>query len=115
MTKVYIIFFFRRNINDKHTDEDYLEHCEYSHKGQRLCPIIRLKTIFDEISDTTFKETAIKGGIIGIKIKWDCNLDYDISECLPEYSFLRYERVTSNANYEDNCSVMTQQCNLLHC
>ena len=87
-----MISLFRRNINDDHNDKDYLESCEYSHKD-KSCPIIRVKTIFDEISDTTFKETAIKGGVIGIKIKWDCNLDYDISKCLPEYSFFRYESV----------------------
>lgn len=32
-----------------------------------------------------------KGGVIGIDINWDCNLDFDFSKCLPEYTFERYD------------------------
>jgi hypothetical protein len=81
----------RRNIDDKHNNPHYLKTCKYNHKDQqqRLCPIISLKTIFDEISGTAFNDTAIKGGVVGIKITWDCNLDHDVKECLPRYSFFR--------------------------
>ena len=83
-----------QNIDNNHIDPDYLAQCEYDHKDQRLCPIIRLSTIFDGISGTTFKDMALMGGMVGIKIAWECNLDVAISKCLPRYKFLRLD----NAN-----------------
>ncbi|CAJ0952006.1 unnamed protein product [Ranitomeya imitator] len=32
-----------------------------------------------------------EGGVIGIQIEWDCNLDRDASECHPQYSFTRLD------------------------
>jgi len=34
---------------------------------------------------------AIEGGIMGIQINWDCNLDRTSSLCLPSYSFRRLD------------------------
>jgi len=31
------------------------------------------------------------GGVIGIEINWDCNLDFDIKYCVPKYSFRRLD------------------------
>ncbi len=84
-----LILPFRRNIDDKHDNQDYLSECEYDHKNERLCPIIKLKTIFDEISGTAFEDAALNGGVVGIKIAWDCNLDFEVRECRPRYSFFR--------------------------
>ena len=64
--KVSLIVFvhFRRNINDKQ-NETYLKRCRYSSsKENRLCPIISLKTIFDEISDTAFENACVKVHIV---------------------------------------------------
>jgi hypothetical protein len=60
--KVYLFcVFFRRNIDDEQLDKAYLKKCQYSSdKEDRLCPIIKLKTIFDEISDTAFDDAAVK-------------------------------------------------------
>jgi len=33
----------------------------------------------------------LKGGVIQIEIRWDCNLDFDIKNCLPTYSFGRFD------------------------
>lgn len=33
----------------------------------------------------------IKGGVIGIQIEWDCDLDKPPSECNPHYSFSRLD------------------------
>ena len=33
----------------------------------------------------------IQGGVIGIHIHWECNLDYDVSYCVPVYSFSRID------------------------
>jgi hypothetical protein len=32
-----------------------------------------------------------QGGVVKIEITWDCNLDYDIGYCKPEYSFGRFD------------------------
>ncbi|XP_028400435.1 P2X purinoceptor 4-like [Dendronephthya gigantea] len=84
-----------RNINEEHGDPDYLKGCLYSRDEHPLCPIFSLRTIFAEIPGTTFNDTALKGGVIAIKISWDCNLDFDKSECVPKYSFVRIDDPTS--------------------
>ncbi|XP_046841172.1 P2X purinoceptor 4-like [Xenia sp. Carnegie-2017] len=81
-----------RNIND-HENETYLRQCTYGKIGtngikDRLCPIFKLQNIFDEIHDTTFSDAAIKGGVVGINIKWDCDFDFGVRNCQPYYSFL---------------------------
>nr|KAF6416688.1 purinergic receptor P2X 5 [Molossus molossus] len=35
---------------------------------------------------------AKQGGVIGIQIEWDCDLDKDPSECNPRYYFKRLDR-----------------------
>lgn len=37
-----------------------------------------------------------QGGVIGILIKWDCNLDWLMRRCLPRYSFRRLDEKESN-------------------
>lgn len=37
-----------------------------------------------------------QGGVIGIQIKWDCNLDPLMHHCLPRYSFRRLDEKESN-------------------
>ena len=37
-----------------------------------------------------------QGGVIGILIKWDCNLDRLMQRCLPRYSFKRLDEKESN-------------------
>lgn len=37
-----------------------------------------------------------QGGVIGIQIKWDCNLDLLMRHCLPKYSFRRLDEKESN-------------------
>ena len=34
---------------------------------------------------------TFQGGVIAINIHWDCNLDFDISNCRPKYSFSRLD------------------------
>ncbi|XP_066116711.1 P2X purinoceptor 7 isoform X2 [Saccopteryx bilineata] len=66
------------------------------HKTQNpLCPIFRLGDIFRETGDN-FSEVAIQGGIMGIEIYWDCNLDSWSHHCHPKYSFRRLDDKTTN-------------------
>ncbi|XP_007529712.1 P2X purinoceptor 7 [Erinaceus europaeus] len=70
------------------------------HKTQNpQCPIFRLGDIFQETSDN-FSEVAIQGGIMGIEISWDCNLDRWFHRCHPKYSFRRLDdKTTSESLY----------------
>uniref|UniRef100_A0A8D1BWA1 P2X purinoceptor n=2 Tax=Sus scrofa TaxID=9823 RepID=A0A8D1BWA1_PIG len=65
------------------------------HKTQNpLCPIFRLGDIFRETGDN-FSDVAIQGGIMGIEIYWDCNLDRWFHHCRPKYSFRRLDDKTA--------------------
>ncbi|KAG8514948.1 P2X purinoceptor 7 [Galemys pyrenaicus] len=69
------------------------------HKTQNpLCPIFRLGDIFRETGDN-FSDVAIQGGIMGIEIFWDCNLDRWSHHCLPKYSFRRLDDKSSESKY----------------
>ncbi|XP_070760675.1 P2X purinoceptor 7 [Enoplosus armatus] len=84
--------FIRRNILPQMNDA-YLRSC---HRGNdSLCPIFRLGDIVQEAGEK-FSDMAVEGGVIGILIKWDCNLDRLMQRCLPKYSFRRLDEKESN-------------------
>ncbi|KAM5237729.1 P2X purinoceptor 7 [Ctenodactylus gundi] len=69
--------------------------CTFHKAWNPLCPIFRLGDIFQETGDN-FSDVAIKGGIMGIEIYWDCNLDRWSHHCHPKYSFRRLDDKTTN-------------------
>ena len=42
-------------------------------------------------TNTTFDEVAQDGAVFSISFSWDCNLDVDIDECLPDVQFSRLD------------------------
>nr|AFQ41092.1 purinergic receptor P2X4 subunit variant 2 [Cavia porcellus] len=74
---------------------------------QGTCPEIPDKTTVCE-SDAnctagssgthSFQDMAVEGGIMGIQVKWDCNLDRAASLCLPRYSFRRLDTRDADHN-----------------
>ncbi|NXP11631.1 P2RX7 protein, partial [Thinocorus orbignyianus] len=64
--------------------------CTYNKTTSPLCPIFRLGDIIKEANES-FSKMAVKGGIIAIQIKWDCNFDSWFGNCVPEYSFRRLD------------------------
>ncbi|EDL19672.1 purinergic receptor P2X, ligand-gated ion channel 4, isoform CRA_f [Mus musculus] len=68
----------------------YLKSCIYNARTDPFCPIFRLGQIVADAGHS-FQEMAVEGGIMGIQIKWDCNLDRAASHCLPRYSFRRLD------------------------
>ncbi|KAI3372926.1 hypothetical protein L3Q82_023378 [Scortum barcoo] len=84
--------FIRRNILPQMNDE-YLRSCQ--RVNDSLCPIFRLGDIVREAGEK-FSVMAVEGGVIGILIKWDCNLDRLMQRCLPKYSFRRLDEKESN-------------------
>ncbi|XP_029366371.1 P2X purinoceptor 7 isoform X1 [Echeneis naucrates] len=84
--------FFKRNILPNMNDS-YLRSC---HRGNdSLCPIFRLGDVVREAGEK-FSNMAVEGGVIGILIKWDCNLDRLMQRCLPRYTFKRLDEKESN-------------------
>ncbi|XP_068452361.1 P2X purinoceptor 7 [Clinocottus analis] len=84
--------FIRRNILPEMND-DYLKSCRRD--KDKLCPIFRLGDVVREAGEK-FSEMAVEGGVIGILIKWDCNLDRLMRRCRPAYSFRRLDEKESN-------------------
>nr|KAF6282596.1 purinergic receptor P2X 4 [Myotis myotis] len=81
--------FTKRNILPNITTT-YLKSCIYNAATDPFCPIFRLGKIVEN-SGHSFQDMAVEGGIMGIQIKWDCNLDRAASFCLPRYSFRRLD------------------------
>ena len=80
--------------NVKHSNmiED-LKPCIFHPINNTNCPIFRLDYIINEVvKDHRERELMLNlGGVIRIKIDWDCNLDYNIKLCKPIYSFARLD------------------------
>ncbi|XP_065830397.1 P2X purinoceptor 4-like [Oscarella lobularis] len=70
----------------------FLRNCTYNASDPQFqyCPIFRLGTILDEANED-YEPIALKGGIMGIFITWNCNLDYSTSHCEPKYKFKRLD------------------------
>lgn len=84
--------YIRRNILPSMTDA-YLKSCD--RKRDPLCPIFRLGDMVRAAGEN-FSELAVEGGVIGVQIKWDCNLDRFMHRCHPLYSFRRLDETESN-------------------
>ncbi|KAG8122581.1 hypothetical protein E2320_018068, partial [Naja naja] len=76
------------NVLDTKNDA-YLKNCRYG-ADQPYCPIFSLGKLVSW-AGSNFHEMASEGGVIGIQIEWDCNLDKKPSECNPRYSFSRLD------------------------
>ncbi|EDM14053.1 purinergic receptor P2X, ligand-gated ion channel, 2, isoform CRA_h [Rattus norvegicus] len=81
---------------------DYLKHCTFDQDSDPYCPIFRLGFIVEKAGEN-FTELAHKGGVIGVIINWNCDLDLSESECNPKYSFRRldpkYDPASSGYNF----------------
>ncbi|XP_016058544.1 PREDICTED: P2X purinoceptor 7 [Miniopterus natalensis] len=71
--------------------------CTFHKTENPQCPIFRLGDIFQETGDN-FSEVAVQGGIMGIEIYWNCNLDRWFHSCRPKYSFRRLDDKMSNGS-----------------
>ncbi|KAM5311207.1 P2X purinoceptor 7 isoform 1-T1 [Glossophaga mutica] len=78
---------------------DFNKTCIFHKTKNPQCPIFRLGDIFQETGDN-FSEVAIQGGIMGIEIYWDCNLDSWSYHCRPQYRFRRLDdKITNESLY----------------
>ena len=88
-------------------DRKYLRSCRYHPKDDPYCPIFRIGDIVrltaqnDTIkSDITFDNISIKGGVISVGIKWDCNFDFPLEKCKPLYHFTRLDDMQEDKNHK---------------
>ncbi|XP_059531855.1 P2X purinoceptor 2 isoform X2 [Myotis daubentonii] len=70
--------------------DGYLKHCLFDEASHLYCPIFRLGFIVERAGEN-FTELARTGGVIGVVINWDCDLDLPASNCNPKYSFRRLD------------------------
>ncbi|KAA0200160.1 P2X purinoceptor [Fasciolopsis buskii] len=85
----------RRNIQGW-ASKRFLRTCLYdkNHAEYKYCPIFKLSTIFEEAR--VDPKIFILGGVIGIDIRWDCDLDWNVRYCNPVYSFSRLDDPDTN-------------------
>ncbi|XP_032072031.1 P2X purinoceptor 5 [Thamnophis elegans] len=80
--------FSKTNVLDTQNDA-YLKNCRYG-EDHPYCPIFSLGKLVSW-AGSNIREMASEGGVIGIQIEWNCNLDKKPSECNPHYSFSRLD------------------------
>uniref|UniRef100_A0ABI7ZRK6 P2X purinoceptor n=1 Tax=Felis catus TaxID=9685 RepID=A0ABI7ZRK6_FELCA len=80
--------FSKTNVLDT-KDKAFLKSCHFGPENP-YCPIFRLGSVVSW-TGSNFQEIALQGGVIGIQIEWDCDLDKAPSECNPRYSFSRLD------------------------
>ncbi|XP_030041827.1 P2X purinoceptor 1 isoform X2 [Microcaecilia unicolor] len=85
---------FRRNLVETITSNT-LKSCIYHKTKAPLCPVFRLGYIVNE-SGQQFDKIAYKGGTVGIRINWDCDLDWPVRFCIPVYTFHALDDAKSN-------------------
>lgn len=76
--------------NIENGKNSYLKHCTFDEVSHLYCPIFKLGFIVEQAGEN-FTELAHSGGVIGVIINWDCDLDLAASKCNPKYSFRRLD------------------------
>uniref|UniRef100_A0A8C7VQZ0 P2X purinoceptor n=3 Tax=Oncorhynchus mykiss TaxID=8022 RepID=A0A8C7VQZ0_ONCMY len=71
----------------------YIKACNFDHENNTYCPIFRVGDVI-RYAHQNFTTLAQKGGVIGIKIGWMCDLDKSEDECNPSYSFTRLDAMS---------------------
>uniref|UniRef100_A0AAY5F3P8 P2X purinoceptor n=1 Tax=Electrophorus electricus TaxID=8005 RepID=A0AAY5F3P8_ELEEL len=80
-----------------HVNSSYLSQCVFNRTTDPDCPIFRLGDIASEAGED-FQTMAVHGGVMGVQILWDCNLDMPESWCMPTYTFRRLDNKDPDNN-----------------
>ncbi|CAL8333103.1 unnamed protein product [Merluccius merluccius] len=78
-------------------NENYISSCNFDKVKHTYCPIFRVGDVI-QYAQQNFSVLAQKGGVIGIKIGWLCDLDRAEDQCRPSYSFTRLDAMSQNNN-----------------
>ncbi|KAG9330308.1 hypothetical protein JZ751_025766 [Albula glossodonta] len=71
----------------------YIKKCNFDPVNNTYCPIFRVGDVV-RFAHQNFSTLAHKGGVIGIKIGWMCDLDQSDDSCNPTYSFTRLDAMS---------------------
>ncbi|KAM6940899.1 P2X purinoceptor 3-like isoform 3-T6 [Lycodopsis pacificus] len=71
----------------------YIAKCKFDMVNNTYCPIFRVGDVV-RYAQQNFTKLADKGGVIGIKIGWICDLDKSDDQCNPSYSFTRLDAMS---------------------
>ncbi|KAF1395685.1 hypothetical protein PFLUV_G00014240 [Perca fluviatilis] len=77
--------------------EEYLKKCKFDMVNNTYCPIFRVGDVV-RYAQQNFTMLANKGGVIGIKIGWICDLDKSDDQCNPSYSFTRLDAMSQQSD-----------------
>ncbi|TSK22553.1 P2X purinoceptor 3 [Bagarius yarrelli] len=83
---------FLPNINSS-----YIKKCNFDFEQNSYCPIFKVGDVI-RFSHQNFTTLANKGGVIGIKIAWVCDLDKSDDDCKPAYSFTRLDAMSEKTS-----------------
>ena len=94
-----------RNVkNTDQTNPDFLKNCRYdptevkTNQSLLFCPIFSLKTLLTDPemvqgnASMDIDNLIEQGGVIDINIHWNCNLDFSIDNCNPQYQSRRLDQ-----------------------
>ncbi|TSK72025.1 P2X purinoceptor 4 [Bagarius yarrelli] len=81
--------FSKRNILP-YVNTTYLSQCVFNRTTDPDCPIFRLRDIVSEANED-FQTMAVQGGVMGVQIHWNCDLDLSKKWCVPQYAFRRLD------------------------
>ncbi|KAM4611722.1 P2X purinoceptor 3b [Polymixia lowei] len=71
----------------------YIKACNFDKVKNTYCPIFKVGDVI-RYAQQNFTTLAHKGGVIGIKIGWVCDLDQADDQCSPSYSFTRLDSMS---------------------
>uniref|UniRef100_A0AAR2LWM4 P2X purinoceptor n=1 Tax=Pygocentrus nattereri TaxID=42514 RepID=A0AAR2LWM4_PYGNA len=74
-------------------NSSYIKKCNFDFEKNSYCPIFKVGDVV-RLAHQNFTTLAEKGGVIGIKIAWVCDLDKSVEECKPAYSFTRLDAMS---------------------
>ncbi|KAG9487836.1 hypothetical protein GDO78_007564 [Eleutherodactylus coqui] len=84
-------FNFSRSNEKKTSNSTYFQNCKYDPVTSPQCPVFKISELITKAGHS-FKELSFQGGVVGIDIMWNCDLDQSESTCTPQYSFRLQDR-----------------------
>ncbi|XP_052458159.1 P2X purinoceptor 3-like [Carassius gibelio] len=75
----------------------YIKKCNFDFETNMYCPIFKVGDVI-RFAQQNFTTLATKGGVLGIKIAWVCDLDKAEDECKPAYSFTRLDAMSEKTS-----------------
>ncbi|XP_063075715.1 P2X purinoceptor 3b [Engraulis encrasicolus] len=77
--------------------KEHIGKCNFDPDHDKFCPIFKVGDVL-RFAHQNFTTLAHKGGVIGIKIGWVCDLDRSDDECIPSYSFTRLDAMSQGSS-----------------